>query len=354
MSDQKLVTGYYASWAAYSGYTPLSIPADKLTHIKYAFANIGSDLKIAIGDPAIDPANFSKLRQLKQQYPSVKTLISVGGWTWSGKFSDVALTDQSRTAFADSVVSFITTHGFDGVDLDWEYPVGGGLSSNGRRPVDKVNFTLLMAKIREKLDVQGQIDGKHYLLAFAGASGSFYANNTELDKLSGYVDFATIMTYDMHGPWAGSLTDFNAPLYRPTESSPQYKWSCDDAVNLWISKGFSKKKILMGIPFYGIKFNGVPNTNNGLYQSFSSGGSIAYDKIVSTYLNNEVYNRFIHVDARVPWLFDGSTFISYDNPESVAEKAAYIKNKDIGGAVIWELSQNADGSMLSAIYDHIN
>ncbi len=353
VSNQKIIAGYYASWAAYSGYSPQNIPAEKLTHIKYAFANISSDLKVCMGDQTVDPENFSKLRQLKQQNPNLKTMISVGGWTWSGKFSDAALTEQSRTVFADSIVAFITEHGFDGVDLDWEYPVGGGLSSNGRRPEDKTNFTLLMAKIREKLDVQGSIDGKHYLLAFAGAAGSFYAANTELEKLSNYVDFATIMTYDMHGPWAGSLTDFNAPLYRPTESSPQFKWSCEDAVNLWISKGFPKEKILMGLPFYGIKFNGVTDANSGLYQSFSSGGSISYDRIVSTYLSNAAYNRFIHNEARVPWLFDGSTFISYDDTDSVSQKALYIKEKQLGGAAIWEISQNADGSMLRAVYDHI-
>lgn len=349
----KIVAGYYASWAAYSGYTPLSIPAADLTHVTYAFANISQDLKVTMGDPVIDPKNFTKLQQLKQQHPGLKTLISVGGWDWSAKFSDAALTDASRTAFADSAVTFIKQYGFDGVDIDWEYPVGGGLSTNTVRPEDKTNFTLLMAKLREKLNAQGALDGRHYLLTFAGAAGTFYANNTELPKLADYADFATVMTYDMHGPWPGSLTDLNAPLYTPSENTPQYKWSCNAAMQLWTNAGFPKTKIIMGIPFYGVKFNGVQNAGRGLYQTFTSGSSIPYDKIVSSYLSDPAYTRYVHADALVPWLFNGSTFISYDDPQSVAAKAKYIKDTGLGGAAIWELSQNADGSLLSAIKKNI-
>jgi chitinase len=147
-ASAKIVIGYYASWSAYSGYTPLNIAASHLTHINYAFANISDDLKIALGDPSVDPSNFTKLNELKQMYPQLKTLISVGGWDDSGKFSDAALTDLSRTAFADSVVAFIKQYGFNGVDIDWEYPVSGGLAGNIRRTADKTNFTLLLQKLR--------------------------------------------------------------------------------------------------------------------------------------------------------------------------------------------------------------
>jgi hypothetical protein len=123
------VVGYYAAWAAYSGYTPDKIDATKLTHINYAFANIGSDLKITLGYPDIDPANISRLNSLKQINPALKTIISIGGWSWSERFSDAALTDASRTSFADSCVDFIVKYGFDGAEIDWEYPVSGGPSA---------------------------------------------------------------------------------------------------------------------------------------------------------------------------------------------------------------------------------
>lgn len=168
------------------------------------------------------------------------------------------------------------------------------MADNVTRPEDKQNFTLLMAKLREKLDEQEAKDGKK-LLSYVCGRGR-------------------------HGVRPNSFTDLNAPLYTPNEASPQYKWSCDDAVELWLNKGFPKSKIVMGVPFYGIKFNGVSNTNSGIYQTFKSGGSLSYDSIASGYLNNPQYSRFVHPDAHAPLLFNGSTFISYDDADSIAER----------------------------------
>lgn len=344
------VVGYYAAWSAYSGYTPDKIDAGKLTHINYAFANIGSDLKIALGYPDIDPANFSKLNLLKQNYPNLKTLISVGGWSWSGKFSDVALTDSSRTAFADSCVDFIVKYGFDGVDIDWEYPVSGGMSTNVRRPEDKQNFTLLLKKLRERLDLRGATDGKKYILSFAGAAGSYYVNNTELKLIQQYVDYGNIMTYDIHGTW-DKYTDFNAPLYTNSDTSPQYKWSVDAGVNAWLNAGFPAEKLVMGVPFYGYKYDNTVNANNGLYQTYSGGSAVTYASVAANYLNAPGYTRYFHTSSMVPWLFNGTTFISYEDAQSMGSKAQYIKAKGLGGAMIWELSQDPNRVLLNALYN---
>ena len=92
----------------------------RLTHLNYAFAKIDSNLKLAMGYPKYDPQNFAVLRKLKQKNPDLKTLISVGGWDWSERFSDVALNKESRNIFADSCIAFIVEHGFDGVAIDGE------------------------------------------------------------------------------------------------------------------------------------------------------------------------------------------------------------------------------------------
>lgn len=348
-SGNKIV-GYYAAWAAYSGFTPDKVDATKLTHINYAFANIGSDLKIALGYPDVDPSNFTKLNALKQINPNLKTIISVGGWDWSGRFSDVALTDASRTTFADSCVNFIVQYGFDGVDIDWEYPVSGGLSTNVRRAEDKTNFTLLMQKLREKFDARGVIDGKHYILSFAGASGSWYLNNIEPTKLMSYVDYANVMTYDIHGNW-DTYTDFNAPLYTNTDTSPQYKDSVDSGIKAWLNSGVPANQIVMGVPFYGYIYKAVTNSNNGLYQTYSGGNSISYANVVANYLNASGYVRYFHSQSLVPWLFNGSTFITYEDEQSMGYKAQYIKTKGLGGAMIWELSQDPNRVLLNALYN---
>ncbi len=344
------VVGYYAAWAAYSGFTPDKIDASKLTHINYAFASIGSDLKIALGYPDIDPGNISKLNALKQTSPNLKTIIAVGGWSWSGRFSDAALTEESRTTFAASCVDFIVKYGFDGVDIDWEYPVSGGLSTNVKRPEDKQNFTLLLQKLREKLDARGVIDNKKYILSFAGASGTWYINNVELDKLQQHVDFANVMTYDIHGTW-DKYTDFNAPLYNSKDASPQYKWSVDSSINAWIKAGFTVDKLIMGVPFYGYRYDSVTNADNGLYQTYTGGASLSYARIAANFLNAPGYTRHFHSESMVPWLFNGSTFITYEDAESMELKAKYIKAKGLGGAMIWELSQDPNRILLDSLHN---
>lgn len=350
-SKKKNIVGYYAGWSAHSGFTAESIDVNKLTHINYAFANIGTDLKIKLGDPSIDPANFKSLNNLKNTNKNLKILISVGGWTWSDKFSDLALAESSRAAFADSVVDFLVKYGLDGIDIDWEYPVVGGLSKNSRRPADKENFTHLLKTLRQKLDKQASKDGKYYLLTFSGGTSKLYVDNVELNKLSQYVDFANIMTYDIHGDW-DKFTDFNAALYNFSSSSPHHKWSVDSAVNLWIKAGFPTNKINMGIPFYGYSYDDVESINNGFLQGFSGAKSITYEEIAGL-INSNIYTRHFHSEAKVPWIYNGSTFISYDDAESLGIKAQYIKAKGLGGAMIWELSQDPSGTLLNTIFDDL-
>ncbi|QYR21072.1 glycoside hydrolase family 18 protein [Paenibacillus sp. sptzw28] len=361
-AQRKKIIGYYAGWSAYSGKQAAQIDGSKLTHINYAFANIGPDLKIALGDPHADTeqifpndspsdpfhGNFNQLLKLKKRYPHLKTFISVGGWSWSGKFSDAALTDASRSAFADSCVAFIVKYGFDGVDIDWEYPVAGGAEGNVKRPQDKQNFTYLMQKLRSKLNAQGAKDGKKYLLSFAGAAGPDYVNHIELSKLQRVVDHINIMTYDLRGTW-DSKTGLNAPLYSDPNSGSAAV-SVHNALRLYRSKGVPAGKLVVGVPFYGYKFDKVSNVNNGLYQSFSGGKAVSYSQIVSKYIG-QGYTRFVQGSAKVPYLYNGSSFISYDDPESIGYKAAYIKQQGLAGAMIWDLSQDTDNhDLLNSLY----
>lgn len=341
------IVGYYAAWGRYSKFTPDKLDADKLSHINYAFANISSDLTIKGGYPDVDEANMRDLVKLKKINPDLKIIIAVGGWTWSGRFSDAALTQKSRDKFADSVVDFIIKYDLDGVDIDWEYPVSGGLAANSRRPEDKHNFTLLMKTLREKLNLRGAIDGKHYILSFAGAAGSWYTKNVELTELSKYVDYANVMTYDIHGTWDAN-TGFNAPLYN--YNGIKGEASVDSGINAWLNAGFPKNKIVMGVPFYGYIYNSVDAENDGLGQLFTGGASISYADIAAKYLKLSEFKRFYHPTAMVPYLYNGSTFISYEDKQSMADKAGYIKEKGLLGAMIWELSQDPDRVLFNSLY----
>ena len=106
--------GYYAGWAAYQGFTPDQIPAEHLTQINYAFAQIDPDtLTIALENPAHDQKNLAALRKLRQQNQHLKLLISVGGWSDSQYFSDAAATAARRESFAASCVDFVVEQGLD-------------------------------------------------------------------------------------------------------------------------------------------------------------------------------------------------------------------------------------------------
>jgi chitinase len=355
--------GYYSSWSTYSNFQVSNIDANQLTHINYAFANISSTGEVILGDSWADvekpfpgdsttqpiKGNFNQLLKLKQQYPHLKTLISIGGWTWSDRFSDVALTEQSRTVFATSAVGFMTKYGFDGIDIDWEYPVSGGEAGNIQRPEDKQNFTLLLKAVREALNVQSSKDGKQYLLSIAAGAGKAHAANLELNSLHQYVDYIQLMTYDFHGTW-DSLTGFNAPLYRDPGSRFYGEWSINDAVQTYLTGGAPANKLIMGLPLYGRAYNQVVNADNGLYQSYSGGGSaIGYGELLTKYINLNGYTRYWDNDSKVPWLFNGSQFISYDDEESIGYKTSYIKSMGLGGAMMWELSNDPNKKLLTKI-----
>jgi chitinase len=362
-SGQYKRIGYYTGWSSYSHFQVSQIDARTLTQLNYAFAGISSDGKMTVEDPAADveksfpgdkpgqpyKGNFYQLTKLKQKYPSLKTVISVGGWDGSAKFSDVALTDQSRTVFANSCLQFILKYGFDGVDLDWEYPVAGGKPGNSKRPDDKHNFTLLLQKIRETFNAQSAKDGKTYILTITGGVGEGFAADTELNMIQKYVDNIGLMAYDIHGSW-DNMTGLDAPLYKDPHSGFGSDESVQDAVETYLRNGVPANKLILGLPLYGRVYNQVNNQNNGLYQTFSGGGTaVSYGNIAANDLNKKGFVRYWNTSSQVPWLFNGSEFISYDDPESIGYKTAFIKSMGLGGAMMWELSQDPKKVLLSEI-----
>lgn len=362
------IIGYFASWKIYGDdpYLVTDIPADKLTHINYAFAAISEDGEIALLDEWGDTqfpypndaddqplkGNFYQLQLLKEAHPHLQTLISVGGWTDSDYFSDVALTPESRQKFAASVVAFVLAYGFDGVDLDWEYPTGGGEAGNVERPEDPENFVLLLAELRTQLDAQEAIDGHHYLLTIAlGANRNAY-EPLDWARILPSLDWINVMTYDMSGAWSG-VTGFNAPLFDSTARPPEGN-SADTTVSGILALGIPLEKLNLGVPFYGHGWTGVADYSNGLHQPHrgDAEGDFDYGSLVNNQL--QTYTRFWSDAAQVPWLYDEAsrTMITYDDPESIAAKANYALEHGLGGIMFWELSHDSDdAALLTTIWD---
>ena len=342
------VVGYYAGWAAYQGYTPDQLPAEHLTQINYAFAQIDPDtLTIALENEAHDNKNLAALRKLRQQNEHLKLLISVGGWSDSRYFSDAASTAARREKFAASCVDFVVEQELDGVDLDWEYPVSGGAPGMVHRPADKQNFTKLLQELRTQLDRQGRRDGKKYSLTIAGAAGSWYLNQIEAVKAADIVDHIFLMGYDLHGTW-DRYADFNAPLYAPSGASPQGKSGIADSVQAYLDKGIPAEKIVLGMPLYGYAYQGVSGKNNGLHSTYTSAKSVSYKTLKRSYLSNGAYRQLRHQEAQVPYLYGNKTFVSYDDGASLAAKAALARSRGLGGIGFWELSQDDGGELVAA------
>ena len=374
----KRIVGYFAEWSIYQRkYNVADIPADKLTHINYAFAKIANgecslfDNFAAIDkfypgdkwDPGFLRGNFHQLQQLRKKHPHLKTLISVGGWTLSSPFSDAALTDASRGKLARSCVAFMKKYGFDGIDIDWEYPVGGGEAGNKTRPADKQNFTLLLAELRKQLNAQEKTDKARYLLTIAAPAGPNVYKNLELDKIAEHLDWINLMTYDFHGGWS-EATNFNAPLF-PAKNDPtkdqtiRMHFNVDSAVSAYLKAGIPTGKLVVGVPFYGRGWAGVKNVNDGLYQipgkTLPKGtweaGVLDYKDIAANYLGK--FKRHWHDEAKVPWLYDEKTgiMISYDDPESLRIRAQYVNDRNLGGVMFWELSaDDAKNTLVNALH----
>jgi chitinase len=350
------VAGYYISWGAYGrNYTPRDIDATKLTHIIYAFANVDKG-EVTLGDPAVDPQNFAELRQLTSKNDRLKILIAVGGWAGSKHFSDVAATKGSRKRFADSAIVFLRSHGFDGIDLDWEYPVAGGREDNTRGPEDRENFTLLLQALRAALDTAGEADGKRYVLTIAAGGSEEYVANTELEKIAETVDWLGLMSYDFAGPWS-KTSGHNAPLFAdPANPSPDApRNTVAAAVMRYLNAGVPPEKLLLGLSLYGRTWRGCDPRNDGEYQECSGpakgtweDGVLDYQDIAANYLTNETFVRHFNQAAKVPFLFGATSgqFISYDDAESFRDKVGFLKERRLGGAMYWEVTADREGSLL--------
>jgi len=368
LSLNKQIVGYFVEWGVYGrDYHVSNIPAEKLTHINYAFAKVENG-EVAVWDtyaalekfypetdswndpPGTIRGNFNQLRILKQTYPHLKVLISVGGWTGSGAFSDVAATTEGRHRFAQSARRLIETYGFDGVDIDWEYPVCSGLQAG--RPEDAENFSKLLWELRETL-------GEDYLLTIACSANPDCLDPLPIEGFASCLDWINIMSYDYHGAWEAysGTTGHNAPLYNNNDPlSPDL--NVDAAVSYLLDRGVPADKIVPGLAFYGRSAAGVEGID-GLYAPFTGAGPgsfedgmLDYRDIQQNYRYTDGYTYFWDDVAAVPYLFNATQkeFISFDDERSIETKASYVAARGLGGVMFWELSGD-NGDLIHAIWE---
>jgi chitinase len=323
------------------------IDAHLVTRINYAFANI-KDGRIVAGSD-FDVQNFATLTALRKENPALTVLVSVGGWDWSGGFSDAALTEQSRQVFIESVMEFLKTYELDGLDIDWEYP---GMAGAGHkfRAEDGANFTTLLRELRGRFDGEtAKTHRRMYLTIAAGASND-YLEHSEMGKAQAYLDTVNLMSYDYSEAGSDRIANHHAPLYTNAASPKQE--SADASVKAFEAAGVPAGKIVLGVPFYGQVWGEVGATNHGLFQAGKAvkGDWAPYGLITSDLLKNG-YVRYWDDAAKAPYLYNAEKqiFVSYEDEESLGVKCDYILKNKLAGVMFWEYSGDPSGRLLGVI-----
>jgi chitinase len=317
------------------------------TRINYAFANIKEGRMVTGSD--LDAPNFAYLTSLRKQNPSLTVLVSVGGWDWSGGFSDAALTEQSRQAFIESVMAFLKSYDLDGLDIDWEFP---GLPGAGHkfRQEDGANFSLLLKELRGRFDKETATTHRRLYLTFAAGAMEEYLQHTEMAKAQEFVDTVNLMTYDYSEAGSDRIANHHAPLF--TNPASPKKESTDGSVKAMEAAGVPAGKIVLGVPFYGHLWGQVGATNHGLFQPGKpvAGDWASYASISGNLLGNG-YVRYWDPVAKAPYLYNAEKqiFVSYDDPESLAAKCDYILKNNLAGVMFWEYSGDPSGTLLRTI-----
>jgi len=296
-------------------------------------------------------ASLVRVVALRKINPRLKVIVSIGGWEADG-FSDAALTDASRAAFANSALELVRTYSLDGVDIDWEYP-GQGVAGIKYRAEDRQNFTLLLKALREKLDAasaaQGRTGGDRYTLSIASADREYF-DHTEMDKLQVYLDWINVMAYDFFNSLTPT-TGHHAGLYRAAPAAPTDR-DADASIKQHLAAGIPAEKLVLGVAFYGRGFTGVKPVDSGLnqrYERFEAAHD--YSELADKLIGKQGFVRHWDDRAKAPYLWNGTsrTFISYDDPQSIGIKAQYVKAHHLGGMMFWELSEDRNDELLDVI-----
>ncbi|XP_014781238.1 acidic mammalian chitinase isoform X2 [Octopus bimaculoides] len=336
---------YFTNWAQYrpgkGSFKPNDIDPSLCSHIHYAFAKLNgnslaptekSDLSINGGQ-----GMYQQVINLKKTNPGLKVVLTVGGYNvGNGPFSATAAVPEHRSGFISQAISYLRKHKFDGLDIDWEYPLSG----------DKANFAEWAKELREAFDKEAKQKGKKPLIltcAVAAGKGKIDAGY-DVPALAKYMDYITIMTYDLHGYWDRKVGE-NAPLHAASyETGYGRQLNVEWVMDYWVSKGAPKEKLNVGLATYGRGYtlSSAANSKPGAPSSGPSprgkytgeDGFLAYYEICTMKTGS---NYHWMDQAEVPYIVKGRTWVGYDNVKSLKIKVKWLKSQGFGGLAVWTI-----------------
>jgi chitinase len=301
-------------------------PVEKLSHIIYSFCHLKGN-RLHVGSTA-DSNAIKKLVSLKKKYPSLKILLSLGGWGGCRTCSPVFATTAGREAFAASIAEISGYFSTDGIDIDWEFPAVAAYPGHPYSPADRDNFTALIKTLRDKLG-----DSKE--ISFLAACFTPYLQQSiDWKAVMPFADRVNLMTYDIIGS-RNKRTGHHANLY----STSWQQESADNAIRYLDSLGIARNKIVIGVAFYARQFINVPAINNGLHQPGKFKRFATLKELRKNFTPSNGYIKYWDKEAAAPYLYNAAKkiYLTYDDEQSVAAKCAYIKAKGLNGIMFWEL-----------------
>ncbi|SPJ79175.1 related to chitinase [Fusarium torulosum] len=357
---QKRVIGYYEAWNYKKkciGMSMEDIPVDGLTHIYYSFGYIQpKTFKIVPmqdeKDGSLTTETFAEFTALKRKNPSLRAVIALGGWTfndnhtiWQPVFSDLSSTSAKRATFVSELVKFMDRYGFDGVDIDWEYP---GASDRGGKPDDGENLTKLFKEIRVGFD---KMSGRHKEISFTAPTSYWYMRHFDITASAKAVDYINVMSYDLHGIW-----DADNPIGSQVLAHSNLT-EIDLALDLFWRNKVDPSKINMGIGFYGRSFqlaNPACHKPGCLYLGGAkkgpctgNSGTLSYFEIMDIIEKYDL-TPYWDKDAAVKYVtWGGDQWVSYDDKDTIQQKIEFANALGLGGLLIWAI--DLDNQRLDAL-----
>ncbi|KAF4454651.1 hypothetical protein F53441_2885 [Fusarium austroafricanum] len=347
------VVGYIEGWASTRScdkFTPSDIPDGVYTHINFAFASIDPKTFQIVPASSKDPALYRELTRKKKIDPKLKVFIAIGGWAFNDPgptvttFSDIARSDANQRTFIKSLISFMATYGFDGVDIDWEYPAADDREG---REEDFDNLPKFLSNIKSALKQSGERNG----LSIAIPASYWYLQHFDLEKISKYVDHFNVMTYDFHGAWDTPKSWLGNHLNSHTNLT-----EIKDAFDLLWRNKVDPDQVNMGLAFYARTFTASSTGCMSPGCLFDAGGpaepctdavGVMSNPEIMRKLGGKIGSGELDKTAAIKTLKFGNTWLTYDDVDTWKLKLDLARSQCLGGAMVWAISQDTSDGKFS-------